>query len=377
MAIQSNLVGISYTDFTRIGARSNPFGKCIMLGSALLGTDKTPILVSSIEDFANKFGVTSPSYKHVKSFFLDLTNTGIEFNFYKVNTAAIAATVADYTAAILSIDPIKDAGGIIIATEAYENFPIANRKTIFDALETFCNFNLGSLWIHLVDINPTGAGFTESDVASEKTTNYNSAMSGFAYFGIGERDELNVPVTILPSPSMAAYMLSLWSGANFFRIPSDYARPLKAYTRLKQNFRSVDTMITAGVNPIVLEDSFIYPFSAVSASLKKAFKHINSVVCYKLTAYYLSQSLRSFVNASISSDEDLPSKVKSTLETELFTCYRNRRLLTGITTDDAYNVTLETQTVDVNDSIISVLVAVKPTYTNMRVQLKITNLLGN
>ena len=376
MAIKSNLVGISYSDFTRIGARSNPFGKCIIFGSALIGTDRVPTIVSSIEDFTTKFGATSPSYKHIKSFFLDLTNNGIECNFYKVNVGATAAIVTDYTLALSSIDPLKDAGGILIAPEAYELFPIANRKTIFDAMETFCNFDTGSLWIHIVDVNPSNVGFTEADVASEKTTNYNSSMSGFCYFGNGQRDELGVPVFILGSPSIAAFMLSLWSGSAFFRVPSDYSKPLKAYTRLTNNFRSVDTMIGAGVNPIVQEDSSIYPYSAVSASLKKAFKHINSVICYKLTAYYLAQALRAFVNASISSDDDLPSKVKSTLETELYTCYRNRRLLTGVDTSDAYQVSLETTIVDVNDSLISVLVSVKPTYTNMRIVMKITNLLG-
>jgi hypothetical protein len=375
MVIRSNIIGIQVTDFTRSGTRSNPYGKCLMLGSANTGTDRTLSTIASLDDFISKFGADSPSRNHVETFFLELTNTGIELQFYKVNVGSTTPVITDFTLALNTIDPLSSAGGIVISPEVYSNFPIASRKSYFDAAETFCDFNRGSLWVHIVDINPTGTTYTESDVASEKTTNYTSAMSGFVYYGIGQRTINEVLTNLVSSPAIAAYMLSLWSGSNFYLLPSDYSKGLKSFFSLFRNFKSVDTMIQAGVNPLVMEDSVIYPFSAVSGATRKAYKHINTVVCFKLAAFYLMQSVRPFVNAPISGDDDLPSKVKATLENECYVCYLNRRLLTGNTTDEAYTVTVNTQTVDVNDSKIVVLVELNPTYANQRVELQIINLL--
>jgi hypothetical protein len=284
----------------------------------------------------------------------------------------VAAVATDYINFLDTINPLSYSGGILIAPEVYETQTIANRKLYWDKAEAFCDFAKGSIWIHLVDINPAPATPTTADVISEKNTNYNSALSGFNYYGIGT--DANDAVA-LPSATVAAGLLSLWTGNAFYRVFASANRAINGYKTLKSNFASYDTIVRAGINPIVFDDGIYYAFSAVSGTTKKAFYHLNSVVCYKVVAYLCASALKGFSSLEIAGEENFESLALATLQQELQVCWSQRRLLAGTSSDIAFQVSIQSISSSIVESVLTFNVDLRPSYVNQSVTLRFSNIL--
>jgi hypothetical protein len=372
MGQTSAIIGVSIFDITRSGTRQTPFGRCLMFGSGTVGAVGM-YTITSLADFDTKIGAASASRKHVKTFFDNLGNPGIELLFYKVQNVATAAVIADYTTAVDAVNPLAYNGGVVIAPEVYESLVIAQRKTFWDKLESFCDFLKGSIWVHFCDINPTPANPSESDLISEKNGNYTSTMSGFCFYGKGFRQETG-EVAISASPAMAAVWLTNSSLRGLYRTPAKL--PLTGYSRLVSNFINYDTIIKAGINPIILDDGIFQSFSAVGANNKPGFYHFVSVVCYKAVAFFCANAMKAFVNAEVAGEDNILSIAQAVLQTELQNCWQIRKLLTGQTNDEAYKVTTTVvpgTTVVENDLIFEV--ELKPSYSNQGVVLRFINVL--
>lgn len=213
------------------------FNRVYLVGSSASGTEKTPIQVTSTDDFTTKFGV-SPSLNSVKLFFRNLPQ-GILF-FVK----AQANTAVEFVEAIeQSFDPDTHEQGILIAPEAFQNLATqSDRTAVATAMENLCATE-GFDWVCFVDSGPSATIDTTTEAATE-AGNYTTARGHLAYFFPYLKDlEDN---TVPPSAGVAAVALRRFRTEGFNQPPAGTKYPLRGVLDVAVNVKKVEQAV---VNP--------------------------------------------------------------------------------------------------------------------------------
>lgn len=381
--------GVDIIDQTQLTSIVSPYGVGLILGSANQGTIQQLYKVNSYVDFQTHFGTDSPSDKYIKSFFDNRRNQNIALYFYRVNPDTVTPgtpedpIATDYVDALTTdIDVGFNPGGIVIAPEAFETYDQAERKTISDAMASFCNYDTRkSYWVGLPDLPVT---VTDINTAvAEKTATLTATKGQLFTYTPHYRNLDSTPKTLLPSAAMMAIILSLWASGQYYQVPAgsdytilDFKEPGYA---IKQTQWSVAHQ--GNINLIRLFTNIGYaPDDAITLSPSKEYYHINSVVCFRIVIYMLQLELQPYVHKALSGDTELLSQAVAAcirvLQTALDSGYLVKRQ--GRPTTDAYTVDLDVQNLpDPGNSVAVIQVAVRPAYALQKIVVYIRNTLGS
>lgn len=375
--------GIEVVDSTTPVDIVRPYGVGIILGSASEGTIQTLFPINSVEDFEDEFGTTSPSEKYIISYFANLENTNVRLYFYRVNgeTGGVADSpvIADYTDALEAIDPNFNPGGIIIAPEGFETLSDPNRKILSDALRDFCDYDTNhSYWFGIVDIKPTAT--TINDAVSDKNATF-TAVKGqlFTYY---PHYYNSTDVLLLPSAAMMAITLSVWSNGSYYEVIAGKEYIISDCSRLgaiiKVNERPISH--ANNINLIRYFNAIGYaPDNSITLSTARQYYYINTVVCFRIVIYMLEVGMEPYIHHPIAGTSNIILAAIGTanriLQAALDSDYLVRQ--EGRPISDAYTVTTVNQGLpEAGDSVLVVQCAVRPSYSNQKVLIYISNNLG-
>ena len=218
---------------------------CYMLGSAISGsmvaTVNTAVSISSVSDFVAKFGVDSPSYKHVKMFLAQYPRGLFFVNVSNMATALASITANSDMGVIIAPEMFEEAedvpAAVILANqliahaEATRNFVLIDPHPSIKS--TVGSSNTQGVWAYRIAVNDSP----------------NAAMY-FPYLIDLENNEL------APSSAMAGVYLKTFSDTRYgiAKSPAGFKHTLSNVASLSREIvipNDTDTLNPIGVNSII------------------------------------------------------------------------------------------------------------------------------